>query len=442
MKITAKRNLKAGLNILLAILLVLVFIFIIPELIIYFMPFVVGWIIACIANPMVRFLNEKIKLKRKAGSVIVILTVIIAVAAICYGIISILIQQLLGFVGDLPTLWADIESSLYTLGDALEDLFVGFPVVVQEGLVASFDSLDSTFSSLTEGIGEFTVARVSNTVKNFPTILISIIMCLLSAYFFVAEREQFLHFFKKTLSLSMLEKVQTITSNLKKAVGGYLVAQLKIEFYVYLLLVVGFFILDVKYALLIALGIAILDMLPFFGTAIILIPWAIFQLIEADYKMTIGLLIIWGASQLLRQFIQPKIVGDSIGVPPIPTLFLLFIGFKLGGVIGMIIAVPIGIIIIKLNEAGAFDTIKNSILLIVKSINEFRHITEEDVEYINSDVVTEEDLEKLKEENDEGSKMQSELLYKKIELPIKGKKVFSKRKEKNKDKESKTKKKE
>lgn len=434
MKITAKRNLKAGLNILIAIISILVLILIVPRIIVYFMPFVVGWIISCIAKPMVHFLSEKIKLKRKASSVLVVLLVIAAVASLGYGIIYVLIQQLMGFVGDLPTFWEDMQESLFALGNTLEKIFVGFPEVVQEGLLNSFDSLDQTFATLTEGMGDFTVTRVSGMVKNFPTILISVIMCLLSAYFFVAERDVFMHFFKKILTKSMLEKIQGISSNLRKAVGGYLFAQLKIELYVYILLVIGFFILNVKYALLIALGIALLDMLPFFGTAIILIPWAILQLVEADYRRAIGLLIIWGASQLLRQFIQPKIVGDSIGVPPIPTLFLLFIGFKVGGVLGMIIAVPIGIIIIKLNEAGAFDTFKNSIRLLAKSVNNFRRITEEDVTFINEDAVTDQDLEKMSKEAEEEEKISSELQYKKIELPIKPKKLLSKKRTKKSEK--------
>ena len=66
--------------------------------------------------------------------------------------------------------------------------------------------------------------------------------------------------------------------------------------------------------------------------------------------MAIGLLIIWGIGQLARQLIQPKIVGDSVGMPPLPTLFLLYIGYKLGGVVGMIVAVPIGLIALTMYQ--------------------------------------------------------------------------------------------
>ena len=98
--------------------------------------------------------------------------------------------------------------------------------------------------------------------------------------------------------------------------------------------------------------------------------------------MVIGLLIIWGAGQLARQLIQPKIMGDSMGLAPIPTLFLLFFGYKVGGVGGMIIAVPIGIIVLNMYQEGVFDTTLDSIRILYASISNFRHLNEEDMEAV------------------------------------------------------------
>lgn len=147
----------------------------------------------------------------------------------------------------------------------------------------------------------------------------------------------------------------------------------------YLLLLVGLGALHVNYFALIALGIAFLDLLPFLGTGTVLIPWAIIQILTADYKMAVWLLIIWGGGQLARQLIQPKIVGDSMGVPPLPTLFLLFIGYKAGGVIGMIIAVPAGLLLYSMYQEGAFETTQNSVLILVAGINRFRRLDREDL---------------------------------------------------------------
>ena len=111
-----------------------------------------------------------------------------------------------------------------------------------------------------------------------------------------------------------------------------------------------------------------------------MVPWAILKILSADYEMAIGLLIIWGVGQLARQLIQPKIVGDSIGVPPIPTLFLLFVGYRFGGVLGMIVAVPLGLIVYTMYQEGAFETTKNSVLILANGINKFRRLTKEDLE--------------------------------------------------------------
>ena len=166
--------------------------------------------------------------------------------------------------------------------------------------------------------------------------------------------------------------------------GGYFKAQIKIEIWIYLLLLTGFLILGVDYAPLIALGIAILDFLPFFGTGTAMVPWAIVKFLSADYIMTIALLVIWGVSQLVRQIIQPKIVGDSVGVPPLPTLFLLYIGYMVGGVMGMIVAVPIGIILFTMYEEGAFDTTKNSIKILSAGLNHVRRLTPQDMYIIDT----------------------------------------------------------
>ena len=109
-----------------------------------------------------------------------------------------------------------------------------------------------------------------------------------------------------------------------------------------------------------------------------MLPWAVVRIFTGDYRIAIGLLIIWGAGQLVRQ----KIVGDSMGVKPLPTLLLLFIGYKLGSVIGMILAVPIGLVLYSMYEDGAFQTTQDSICILVTGLNKFRRIEPEDLEEV------------------------------------------------------------
>ena len=207
----------------------------------------------------------------------------------------------------------------------------------------------------------------------------AVIICLLSAYFFVADKGYMAQVAEKYVPASIRYNFELIKRSFRKAIGGYFKAQFKIECWIYLLLVIGLLILNVKYALLVALGIAFLDFLPVFGTGTVMIPWAVIAFLGKDYRMTFGLVIIWLVGQLVRQIIQPKIVGDSIGVDAIPTLFLLYIGYKIGGVVGMIFAVPIGIIIANLYEEGVFETTRQSVKILVAGFNRFRRIRPEDM---------------------------------------------------------------
>lgn len=135
-------------------------------------------------------------------------------------------------------------------------------------------------------------------------------------------------------------KCRFITGKFRGAVGGYFRAQFKIMGVVAVILLVGFFVLRIKYALLWAILISILDFLPFFGTGTALIPWAALKVLSGNYKFAVGLIIIYLVSQLVRQVIQPKIVGDTIGLNPLSTMVFMYIGYKIGGIIAMIIAVP------------------------------------------------------------------------------------------------------
>lgn len=390
-----RQYLKVALNLSIALIVLLLVIFLVPKLFLFFMPFVVGWVIAAIANPLVRLLENKLKIRRKAGSVFVIVLVIAAVIGAGYLVLSKLITEGIGFVTDLPSIWKNLESDLNELGKKWENLYMRLPVDAQNTITSVMDNLSTYIGTFVSKISSPTMSAIGNFAKELPGILIATIMCILSAYFFVAEREYLNEFFRKYIPLSIQQKWLIGYRSMKKAVGGYFIAQFRIEIWMYILLVIGLMILRINYAFLFALLIAFLDLLPVFGTGTVLIPWAVIRVISADYKTAIGLLIIWGVGQLIRQLIQPKFIGDSIGVKPVPTLFLLYIGYKLAGVFGMIIAVPVGIIVITLNEAGVFDTPKDSLRLLVKKLNDFRKLDADDLKCLDE---AQNDKEQLQEE--------------------------------------------
>ena len=374
--------LKVFLNLGISLCILLVCVFLLPRIIIWVMPFVTGWIIALIASPLVHFFEKRLKIRRKAGTAFVIISVIALVILAGYLIGAQLVEQIAEFIGDVPKLWEAAQEDFAQIGEKLSVALKYLPSELQLTINSITGNVQEYFGGIMESISEPTITALGNFVGSLPNIVISVIMSLLFAYFYVADKGYLSGLLEKAIPDSVLVRLQMIKRGLTKAVGGYFKAQLKIEVWMYLLLGIGFSILQVKYAFLIAIGVAILDLLPFFGTGTVLIPWAIIKFLSADYKMVIGLLIIWGVGQLARQLIQPKIVGDSVGLAPIPTIILLFVGYRVAGVIGMIIAVPIGIIILNLYEEGVFDTTINSLKILYAGISNFRHLTKEDMEEV------------------------------------------------------------
>ena len=363
-------NLKLIVNILISLVILLLCIFVVPRLVLFFMPFVIGWIISCIANPLVVFLERKLKIKRKAGIVVVIVCVIAAVIGIGYGLGVILWRQISGFIQEIPTMWEIVKQDFDTFGVWIDQYIGVRSLKFADALNNLGNIIGEMITNLPKSFNFSTFEGMGSMVGNIASVIISIIMCMLSAYFFIADRDWLGSFLNKVLPENIIHKYDVFASSLKQAVGGYFKAQFRIEIWMYILLLIGLTVLKVRYGLLIALLIAFLDFLPFFGTGIVLIPWAIVNVIGGNYLRALGFLIIWGSGQLFRQLIQPKIMGDSIGMEPIPTLFLLFVGYRLAGVGGMLVAVPIGIIVVNMNEAGFFDTPKYSIRLLVQNINQ------------------------------------------------------------------------
>ena len=118
--------------------------------------------------------------------------------------------------------------------------------------------------------------------------------------------------------------------------------------------------MKVDFAIVVAFLVSLLDMLPFFGTGTALILWALFKILSGDMKYAVGLVILYLVTQLVRRIIEPKVVGDSIGIDPLWTLICMYTGYRFAGVVGMILAVPIGAILVNFYHAGAFNsTIRN-----------------------------------------------------------------------------------
>lgn len=388
------KYLKITVNILSMAAVFLFCVYLLPKILLYFMPFMIAGIVALMANPLVKFLEQKLKIVRKAGSVVVIVLVLGLVVFVCYLIIAKLISETIGFFSNAQDIWKTISDAVISIRNDYLLFFKKMPAGVQNWLDGAGESATESVTAWISGLGQPLADFAGKIASNLPLLIIDIIMAVLASYLFVAERETVVRFIKKIVPKRLTDRFELVTSTMKTAVGGYFVAQFKIMIVVYAILLVGFALLGVEYAFLIALLIAILDFLPFFGTGTAMWPWAVVKIVQGDYKKAIWILVIWVISQLVRQLIQPKLVGDSVGLEPIPTLLFLYVGFRVGGPFGMIIAVPVGMILINLYKAGVFSNFVYSIQLLVRDIARIRV-------YDKKDLVDEGIIEKENESEDD-----------------------------------------
>ena len=348
------------------------FIYVGIKAIFYFMPFVIGWILSVIAGPLVTFLEKKLKIMKRLGSAITIILVLALCIGLIYLIISQIWEEISVLIRNFPSMYHDLERGLNQIGTQGNTLFERFPEQIQNSWATLMNNLDDTASSLIGRIGEPTIEVAGNVAKRNPTVLIGTIVAFVSAYFFIADKENLGEWVKKVVPKSITSRLLLVGENLKYAMGGYFKAQFKIMGVVFAILLVGFTLMQIRFSILLAIAIAFLDFLPFFGTGTALIPWAIYKFLVGDYKMVAALVILYGVTQLVRQLIQPKLVGDSMGLNPLYTLFLLYLGYRVGSVLGMIFAVPIGLILLNLYQAGAFDYILNDVKILAEGILSLR----------------------------------------------------------------------
>lgn len=359
---------QVGIRLLFSLLATAAFVVIGWNLLRFLMPFVIGWIIAAIAAPLVNWLEKRLKIVKKLGSALIVILVLAAIILVIYFGISRLVAEISDLIRNFPEMYAQLETGLRQIGDTLSGIFDRLPSGIQSGWNAVVKNLDQYMGNLVSNISEPTVTAAGNIAKQVPSYLISFLVSVLSAYFFIVQREEVLNWLKKVSPKSVQKRMILVIDNLRYAVGGYFKAQFKIMAIVFVILLVGLGILNTGYFVLVAFLIAFLDFLPFFGTGTAMIPWAVYKFFMGDYKMTVALIVIYVITQAVHQLLQPKLVGDSVGLNPLVTLVLLYIGYRMGGILWMILAVPIGMVLINMCQAGAFDYIFDDVKILVGGI--------------------------------------------------------------------------
>ncbi len=350
----------------------LIALLVLPRLLSFFMPFVIGWIVAMLANPLVRFLEKKVKIVRKHSTAIIIVVVIAAIVGALYFLIAMVIKEVMNLSNDLPNIIGQVSAQFGNVSGKLQEISQKLPKNIQVVIDNFTNNVGSSFNNWVKSINPPTMGSLGNITKNIAEIFLIVIVTILSAYFFTISRDDLIEAARKHMPDSVTSGWRLIYNNFKTAFGGDFKAQFKIMLILTAIMFIAFEIMGISYSFLLAFAIAFLDLLPVFGTGAVLWPWAVIEVIGGHYMMAVGLIIIYVVCQVVKQVLQPKMVGDSIGISPLSTLVFMFVGYRLYGVLGMILGIPVGMVCINLYRIGAFDRIIRGFKIIAKDINEFR----------------------------------------------------------------------
>jgi sporulation integral membrane protein YtvI len=248
-----------------------------------------------------------------------------------------------GMAGALTRLWDTCMERLSTL-----PLIGRFTDILREP--ASEDAFGQTVSTLLreglESIGSSCSAALGRLLRATPRFLIGTVVAVMATFHLSADYGRLRERFLSVLSPSTREKITRMRTVTGKAMRRYLRAYLLLFALTFGEVLVGLWILKQPYAWLIALGVAVVDLLPVFGAGAVLIPWALFSFLFGAHQLGLGLLILYGVVTIVRQIAEPHVVGGSLGLHPFVTLLFLYVGWELFGVLGMLLA-PAAALLVK-----------------------------------------------------------------------------------------------
>ena len=246
-----------------------------------------------------------------------------------------------------------------------------FPQNLQPPLLAFSDNLDGLFGKLVSRAAEPTVQIAGHVAKSIPNLLVNMVIIILSSYLFLADRESIMRWLKEHLPAFVFRYIEYMKRDAKGLIGGYFLAQFRIMCVVALILAAGFLVLGVRYGVLLAFLTAILDFLPIFGTGTVLFPWAVVKLFAGEYAYATGLILLYILTQVGPSDHPAEDRRGVDGIAASDDAVSLYLGFKLRGLTGMILAVPVGLVFINFINMGVDSMIRNFRML-MESIQKFR----------------------------------------------------------------------
>lgn len=369
---------RIGLRFFLILGLILFIVLLLPRLLDLFLPFILAFGAASLLAPLVRRLTKKVGKVWNFWSMLFVLLLLLAAT----GLLVYLGYYLFSQISDLLGSWQKIQSNasnlLVTISDFL-DRNVTLPSTdAEEYLMDMVEKASSWLSGKISSWVPNMVSSVGSLASGIASFLISLLFFLVGAYFMTSDYPHL----RESLVSHVPALIQPHMRHIRAATGtamfGYMKAQAILSGIVTLIIFVSLLVWGQDYALLIAILCGFIDIIPFFGSGTVLIPWAVAELFLGRYPKVLFLLALSFVLFMFRKLAEPKVVGNQTGLSPLASLISIYVGMKIGGVLGMIFVPILCMVVISLHGVGFFDpTIEDFKLLLQRLLDVARIPPEE-----------------------------------------------------------------
>ena len=330
------------------------------------MPFLLALAAAALLDPLVRTLQRRLGWSRRLLSLLVLAVIFGAAGSALWLLVRAGVREAVSLAEN----WDSLLTAAQQMMDRAETLFqemlskLPLQIVAPDQSLAQQlgDQLRQWLESAAPDLGLLT-EFAADRAKAVTSFLLALVVFLLASYFLCADYPYLRTGVIQRLDDGALGVLGQIRQAALAAFGGYLKAQLLLTLGVFFILLGGFLVTGQSYALLLALGLAVLDFIPLVGAGTVMIPWAGIDLLMGNYPRAICIIIIWGLVAAFRRVGEPKIVGDQTGLSPIVSLLSIYVGMRLGGVAGMILGPIVTLVTLNLLGLGLLDGLKRDVWL-------------------------------------------------------------------------------
>ncbi|MBQ9768404.1 MAG: sporulation integral membrane protein YtvI [Lachnospiraceae bacterium] len=305
-----------------------------------FAPFIAAYLMAATVRPVAAFLQRRLRIPMSVGGAI---TLLLALAVLLTGVFflgKLLVEQVMRFIEN----YGGYRDATLRAAERFCSRVDGW-FSLKSGTAGEL--MHTGLSRIGETVNEEMLPALSKRsvamLGSFAYGVAGCIIAFVAAVLLLGDREKYAKGCRKS---PFYEEAKQVMGRLSATGVAYLKTQCILMLLIALICTVGFLFVKSEYALLLGIGVAILDAFPVLGSGLVLVPWALVCLLKGNYLQVAVLVVMYLLCLLVREGLEPKLLGNRIGIPPLYTLMAVYVGVELFGILGVILG-PFGLVIIR-----------------------------------------------------------------------------------------------